>query len=89
MMKPQIAPRMATGHAARYASVMSGLVWLVARSTSNTMHRKATERKKVITPEKIPMPALKKNLRIRKEGCQPHSAPFHAAEAGSNSHTLE
>jgi hypothetical protein len=66
MMNPQIAPRIATGKAARYASDMSGLVWLVARSTSRTMHRNATDRKKVITPVTRPIPALRKNLFIIK-----------------------
>jgi hypothetical protein len=64
MINPQTAPKIATGKAARYASVMSGLVWLVARSTSRTMHRNATDKKKVITPVTRPIPALRKSLLI-------------------------
>jgi hypothetical protein len=56
---------MATGSAALYASVMSGVLWLAARSASSTKHRKATDRKNVITPETRPMPALKKNFFIK------------------------
>jgi hypothetical protein len=44
---------------------MSGKTRVVARNTSKTMHRNATERKNVITPEAIPMPALRKNLFIK------------------------
>jgi hypothetical protein len=41
------------------------MAWLVARSTKRAIHRKATDRKKVTTPEKRPMPALRKNFFIR------------------------
>jgi hypothetical protein len=44
---------------------MSGVVWLAALSASRTKHRKATDRKNVITPEARPIPALKKNLFIK------------------------
>jgi hypothetical protein len=44
---------------------MSGMAWLAALSTKRTMHKKATDRKKVTTPEKRPMPALRKNFFIR------------------------
>jgi hypothetical protein len=43
---------------------MSGVVWVAALSPSSTMHRKATDRKNVITPEARPMPTLRKNLFI-------------------------
>jgi hypothetical protein len=43
---------------------MSGVVWLVALSTSRKMHRKATDRKNVITPETRPIPALRNNFFI-------------------------
>jgi hypothetical protein len=65
MVKPQMAPRIATGKAALYANDMSGVVWLAALSASSTKHRNATDRKKVITPEARPIPALKKNFFIK------------------------
>jgi hypothetical protein len=44
---------------------MSGVVWLAALRASRTKQRNATERKKVITPEAMPIPALKKNFFIK------------------------
>jgi hypothetical protein len=61
-LNPHSAAKSATGAATRYASVMSGWTWVIARIASRTKHRKATDKKKQITPVTSPIPALKKNL---------------------------
>ena len=60
---------------------MSGFLWLVARRLSNTMARNATERKKTITPETMPIATLRKNFRMMmKPGrSRTQAAPFGAA----------
>gem|GEM_PF-6957770 len=62
---PKRAPRIATGTAALYARLISGMAWFMALNTSKTKQRKATERKNEITPEASPTPALSINLFIK------------------------